>query len=86
MSLSDTDPEILAAQRAIWQRMSGSEGYALARELSERVRQFTLAGLRNEHPEWSHRELMLELLRQAMIPEPLPVELQWPPTTPLKAS
>lgn len=81
MPLSDTDPEIRAAQEAVWQRMTGSQRYALTRELSERARQFTLADLRAEHPEWTHRELMLELLRLAMDPEPLPPELQWPPTT-----
>ena len=72
MKFSDTDPTILAAQEAIWQRMSGGERPVLAREMSERARQFSLARLRAEHPSWSHRELMLELLRMAMDPEPLP--------------
>jgi hypothetical protein len=72
-NVSDTSPEVQAIQDEIHRRMSGEEKLKLAMEMSDMARNFSLARLRAEHPEWTDWELKRELLRYAFGSEP------WPP-------
>lgn len=63
-------------QADILRRMTGEQRLRIAMDLSDSLRAMSLARLRSEHPEWSHRQLMIELLRLALLPEPLPPGLR----------
>lgn len=52
--------------------MTGEQRLKAALDLSLLVREFAKAGIRKEHPEWSEKEVMIELFRLAFFPEPLP--------------
>lgn len=59
-------------QASIYRKMSGAQRFAIACDMSETVREFAMARLRLQHPEWTDAELKLELLRYAFLPGPLP--------------
>jgi len=61
---SDTSPEAAAIQAEIFRRMTPEERLRIALELSEEMRNITLAGLRSRHPEMSEEELRRELIRE----------------------
>jgi hypothetical protein len=71
--MSDTSPDAQAIQDEIHRRMTGEERLKLAFEMSEMARNFALARLRREHPDWTEWELKRELLRYAFGAQP------WPP-------
>lgn len=60
----DTSPEAWAVQLEVYRRLSGAQRLEIAFDMSQFVRQLTLAALRREHPDWAERELKLELLRR----------------------
>lgn len=74
--MSDTSPEAAAVQTGIYRRMTGEQRMKLAYEMSLMARELTLTRLRAQHPDWSHAELMREILRYAFGDQPLPPPLR----------
>jgi hypothetical protein len=72
MAISDTTPEIEAMQLQIRRSMTPEQRLLVAFEISDVCRAFRKAGIRREHPDWSEREVMIELFRRAFLPAPLP--------------
>ena len=72
MATRDTSPEIEAMQLEIRRRMTPAQRWKVAIEISETYREFRKAGIRMQHPEWTDRQVMIELFRLAFLPEPLP--------------
>jgi hypothetical protein len=68
----DTSPEIEKMQLEIRRSMTAEERLLVALDLSLLCRKFRKAGIRRNHPDWSEREVMIELFRLAFLPEPLP--------------
>lgn len=56
---------------AVWSSIerarTGSERLRLAAELSDAARALAAAGIRERHPDWSDREVLLELVRYAFL-------------------
>jgi hypothetical protein len=76
MAISDTSPEIEAMQLEIRRKMSPTQRWQIALELSDLCLELRKAGLRRDHPEWSERQIILELFRRQFLPEPLPSSLR----------
>ena len=72
MAVSDTSPEIEAMQIRIRQSMSPDQRLRAALDLSDYCRRIRKAGIRRDHPDWTERQVMIELFRLAFLPEPLP--------------
>jgi acyl-ACP thioesterase len=72
MAMTDTSPEIEAMQLQIRRSMTAEQRLRVALEISDRCRQLRKAGIRRDHPDWSERQVMIELFRLAFLPEPLP--------------
>lgn len=72
MPITDTSPEIEAMQIKVIRSMSVEQRLLLALDLSLTVRELRTAGIRAEHPEWSDKEVMRQIHREAFLPEPLP--------------
>jgi hypothetical protein len=72
MAISDTSPEVEAMQILIRRSMTPSQRLQIAIDLSDLLREFRKAGIRRDHPGWSERQVMIELFRQAFLPQPLP--------------
>lgn len=60
---SDTSPEAAAVQEEIFRRMSPSQRFRMAIEMSESMRNLALEGLRSRRPELNEQELSRELMR-----------------------
>ena len=76
VALSDTSLEAREMQFRIWQSMSDERRSELAIKMTEFARELAKAGIRRDHPEWSERQITLELLRRALWPQPLPAGLK----------
>jgi Rv0078B-related antitoxin len=76
MAISDTTPEIEAMQLEIRRKMTMAQRWQVALEISDLSLALRKAGLRREHPEWSERQIILELFRRQFLPKPLPASLQ----------
>ncbi len=61
--MTDTSPEAAAIQMEIFRRMPGAQKVRMAMEMSELVRKLSCARLRSTYPEWTDRQVMLELIR-----------------------
>ena len=70
VALSDTSPEVREMQFRIWQSMSDERRSQLAMQMTEFARELAKAGIHRDHPEWSERQIRLELLRRALWPQP----------------
>ena len=57
-------------QLEYYRRLTGGQRLLLAYELSMTVRAFAAARLKREHPDWTERDIMRELIRIACLPEP----------------
>ena len=68
----DTSPKIEEMQLQIRRSMTPEQRLLVALDLSLLCREFRKAGIRREHPEWSERQVMIELFRLAFLPKPLP--------------
>jgi len=68
----DTTPEIEAMQIRLLRSMSVERHLEIALEISLLSRELMKAGVRNQHPDWSDREIEREVHRLAFFPEPLP--------------
>jgi hypothetical protein len=60
----------------IWGAMTGEKRILLSLYMSLIERELTKARLREEHPEWSEKRVMIEILRLAFLPQPFPDRLQ----------
>jgi len=70
--ISDTDPAAREVQLKVLRAMSGEQRLLLAIEMSELARELSRAGIRQQHPDWSEKQVTRELLRRAFFPAPLP--------------
>jgi Rv0078B-related antitoxin len=68
----DTSPKIEEMQLQIRRSMTPEQRLLVALDLSLLCREFRKAGIRRAHPDWSERQVMIELFRLAFLPEPLP--------------
>jgi len=60
-------------QAEIHEQLTMSERLRLTCEMSELARDLLRARIRMEHPDWSERQVTLEVLRAAFAPYPCPV-------------
>jgi Rv0078B-related antitoxin len=72
MPVSDTSPEIEAMQLQIRRSLTAEQRLRIALEISDCCRELRKAGIRRDHPDWSERQVMIELFRLAFLPDPLP--------------
>ena len=72
MAISDTSPEIEAMQLKIRRAMSPEQRFFVALDMSEFSQKLRIAGIRRDHPDWTERQVIMEVLRLAFLPEPLP--------------
>lgn len=63
MPVTDTTPSAAAIQLELYRKAGPSRRVQIAVELSDAVRETTLAGIRRRHPEYSERELRAAFLR-----------------------
>ncbi|HEV7551479.1 MAG TPA: hypothetical protein VGP65_07350 [Candidatus Angelobacter sp.] len=68
----DTTPEIEAMQIRIFRSMSVQRRLEIALQISLLSRELMRSGVRNQHPDWSDREIEHEVHRLAFFPQPLP--------------
>lgn len=68
----DTTPEIEAMQIEIRRRMTPEQRLLALLDISDLCRELRRAGIRRDHPDWSERQVMIELFRLAFLPKPLP--------------
>ena len=68
----DTSPEAAAVQLRVLKSMSNEQRFLITWRMSVLARELTKAGIREQHPEWSEREVIREVLRRAFYPKPLP--------------
>lgn len=52
--------------------MTPAQKLQMACEISDLAHALRKAGIRRDHPEWTERQVIIELLRQAFLPDPLP--------------
>jgi len=76
MAIGDTSSEIEAMQLEIRRRMSPEKRFLVALEMSELCRELRKSGIRQQHPDWTERQIMIELFRLAFLPDPLPAWVQ----------
>ncbi|MGZ4830708.1 MAG: hypothetical protein ACXV5J_07900 [Candidatus Angelobacter sp.] len=72
MAISDTTPEIEARQIRIIRSMTTEQRLLVALEMSLFSRELMKAGIRRDHPEWTEKEVRIEVLRRVFLPAPLP--------------
>jgi hypothetical protein len=74
--MSDTSPAAQAIQVEIHRRMTGEERLLLALEMSDFARELAAQRIRDDHPDWSPRLIIRELIRISLLPAPLPARLR----------
>jgi hypothetical protein len=72
VAITDTTPEAAQIQLGILRAMTGEQRLKIAFEMCRFAGKLAAAGIRQEHPEWSERQIKRELLRLAFLPKPLP--------------
>ena len=60
----DTSAKAYAAQIEAYRRMSPGQSIEIALELSDIMRGLALTQIREAHPEWSSRQVHLQLVRE----------------------
>lgn len=68
----DTTPEIEAMQIRIFRGMTIEQHLEAALEISLLSRALMRAGVCDQHPDWSDKEIEREVYRLAFFPQPLP--------------
>lgn len=76
MPLTDTNLSARSVQLMIYKSMSGEQLLALAFTMSDFARELAKQGIRDQHPDWSEKRVLRELIRLAFLPFPLPAQLQ----------
>jgi Rv0078B-related antitoxin len=74
--VSDTSPKIREMQLSIYRAMTDEQRLRIAMEMSDCVKEIQKAGIRSLHPDWSEQQVIRELLRMTLWPEPLPESLR----------
>jgi Rv0078B-related antitoxin len=72
MAITDTSAKVEAMQLEIRRRMTPEQRLLVALDISDFCRELRKAGIRRDHPDWSERQVMIELFRLAFLPRPLP--------------
>jgi hypothetical protein len=72
MPISDTHPKIEALQLKLLRSMTGEQRLLMGIDISDLSRTLMKAGIKREHPEWSEKQVMRELIRLVFFPQPLP--------------
>jgi hypothetical protein len=72
MAISDTSPKVEAMQLEALRSMTGGQRVLMGMEICLVTRELMKAGIREKHPEWSERQVKLEMLRLLFFPKPLP--------------
>jgi len=62
-----------AMQLEVWRRMTPEQRLLATLDISDLCRELRKAGIKRDHPDWSERQVMIELFRLAFLPNPLPV-------------
>lgn len=76
MPALDTSPEIEALQIKMRRAMTPAQCLDMAIEISLLSRALYKAGIRQNHPDWTERQIMIELFRLACLPNRLPDSLR----------
>jgi hypothetical protein len=63
ISSSDTSREAAEVQLEAWRRLGPEARVALAAQLSDEIREVSLAGIRHRHPDYTDDEALRALLR-----------------------
>jgi hypothetical protein len=66
----------MAVYLRVQRSRSDEDRLLTAFEMSEFARELSRVGIRNQHPEWTEREVTRELIRRAFFPKPLPAALR----------
>jgi len=74
--ITDTSALAQAVQLRIQRAMSGEQRLLIAFEMSQFARDLAKARIRQEHPEWQEPQVTREIVRLALLPALLPVELR----------
>lgn len=72
MPISDTHPKVEALQLERLRSMTGEQRLLMGIDISDLSRSLMKAGIKREHPNWSEKQVMRELIRLAFFPQPLP--------------
>ena len=72
MPISDTHPKIQEMHDRMIKSMTREQRIESAFEMSLLARELAKARIQKKHPEWTGKQVMLELFRLAFLPEPLP--------------
>ena len=76
MLLTDTSPSAQALQLQIQRSLSGEQRLLLALEMSLFARELAREQIRQEHPEWTDKQVKCELIRLAFFPAQVPPRLR----------
>lgn len=68
----DTSSEMEQMQIEIRRAMTPAQRLKVALDISYCCRELRKSGIRRGHPDWSERQVMIELFRLAFLPDPLP--------------
>jgi Rv0078B-related antitoxin len=74
--MTDTSAEAQAVQTRVLRAKTGAERMRLALEMSDFARALSMARIRCDHPGWSSREILGELIRETFLPEEAPEPLR----------
>ncbi len=72
MTARDTSPEIEEMQLQIRRSMTPEQRLLVALDISHCCRELRKAGIRRDHPDWSERQVLIEVFRLAFLPDLLP--------------
>jgi hypothetical protein len=72
----DTSPKIEEMQIEMRRAMTPAQCLETAIEISLLSRELCKAGIKRDHPEWTERQMMIELFCMACLPKPLPDSLR----------
>lgn len=75
MLLTDTSPSAQALQLQIQRSLPGEQRLLLALEMSLFARELARERIRQEHPEWTDKQVKRELIRLAFFPAQVPPRL-----------
>ena len=74
--MTDTSPSAQVVQLKVQRAMSGEQRLLMAFEMSMFARELAMARVRSEHPDWPEKQIAMELLRLAFLPDPRPASLR----------
>jgi hypothetical protein len=72
MSVIDTHPKVEAMQLEHLRSMTGEQRLLMGIDISALSHALMKAGVRRDHPDWSEKQVMREVIRLVFFPQPLP--------------